>query len=170
MAKTSDKVPATTAVRVLRADGVAFIPHFYRYADRGGTRHAAKCLGIAEHRVLKTLVLEATGMDGKRQPLILIMHGDREASTKALAREIGVKAVEPATAVNVERHTGYVPGGVSPFGTRTVLPVYVEATIFDLETVLINGGKRGFLVEMPASELRRVLRPREVRVGLGCET
>lgn len=169
MAKTSEKIPATAAVRILRAERAAFVPHFYRYTDRGGTRHAAECLGIAEHRVLKTLVLEATGMDGKRQPLILIMHGDREASTKALARELGVKAVEPATPLNVERHTGYVPGGVSPFGTRATLPVYVEATIFDLETVLINGGKRGFLVEMPTSELRRVLSPREVRVGLGGE-
>lgn len=114
MGRTSDKVPATAAVRALRTDGVAFVPHFYRYVDRGGTRHAATSLGIAEHQVLKTLVFEATWTDGNRKPLILIMHGDREVSTKALAREIGAKTVEPATSANVERYTGYVPGGVSP--------------------------------------------------------
>ena len=159
-------VPATAAVRALRAAGVAFEPRVYAYVERGGTRHSAQALGVEEHAVVKTLVMEARGREGKAQPLLVLMHGDREVSTKELARQIGAREVAPATAAAVEKHTGYVPGGVSPFGTRTRLPVYVEGSILALGRFLINGGKRGFLVEIRPADLQRVLAPVTVSVAI----
>lgn len=159
-------VPATSAVRELRAAGVAFEPRVYAYVERGGTRHSAEVLGVDEHAVVKTLVMEARGRDGKAQPLLMLMHGDREVSTKELARQIGAREVAPASPAAVEKHTGYVPGGVSPFGTRSRLPVYVEGSILSLERFLINGGRRGFLVEIRPADLERVLAPVAVRVAI----
>jgi Cys-tRNA(Pro) deacylase len=159
-------LPVTAAVRALRAAGVEFVPHVYDYVERGGTRQSAEALGVEEHRVVKTLVMEARGRDGQPQPLIVLMHGDREVSTRELARQIGAREVSPASPAAVERHTGYVPGGVSPFGTRRPLPVYVEHSILSLERFLLNGGRRGFLVEIAPADLERVLAPRPVRVAI----
>ncbi len=159
-------VPVTAAVRALRAAGVAFEPRVYAWVERGGTRHSAEALGVDEHAVVKTLVMEARGREGRPQPLLVLMHGDREVSTKELARQIGAREVAPASPAAVEKHTGYVPGGVSPFGTRARLPVYVEGSILSLEKFLINGGKRGFLVEIRPVDLERVLAPVAVRVAI----
>jgi len=159
-------VPTTPAVRVLRAAGVAFAPRVYAYVERGGTKHSAEALGVDEHAVVKTLVMEARSREGRPQPLIVLMHGDREVSTKELARQIGAREIAPASPGAVEKHTGYVPGGVSPFGTRARLPVYVEETILALDRFLINGGRRGFLVEIGPADLERVLSPVRVRVAI----
>jgi Cys-tRNA(Pro) deacylase len=160
------KVPVTPAVRVLRAAGIEFVPKIYDYVERGGTRHSAEALGVDEHHVVKTLVMEARGREGAAQPVLVLMHGDREVSTRELARQIGAREVTPASASNVEKHTGYVPGGVSPFGTLRALPVYVEATILALERFVLNGGKRGFLVEIRPADLQRVLAPQPVHVAI----
>jgi Cys-tRNA(Pro) deacylase len=157
--------PVTAAVRVLRNAGVFFVPHFYDYIEHGGTKHAAASLGVNEHLVVKTLVME-TQEAGRRKAFLVLMHGDQEVSTKQLARFLGVKAVSPASEADVERNTGYIPGGVSPFGTRTSLTLYVEQTILDLATIYINGGKRGFLVEIQALELTRVLGAIPIRIGI----
>jgi Cys-tRNA(Pro) deacylase len=154
--KTPD-IPATRAVRALRAAGVEFTAHPYPYIERGGTRQSSASLGVDEHRVIKTIVLEAKGEDGRARPLIVLMHGDREVSTKQLARTLRVKAIEPAAAAAVERHTGYQPGGVSPFGTRAALPIYVEESVLALDRIYINGGKRGFLVGVAPAVLTQVL-------------
>lgn len=159
-------VPVTAAVRALRAAGVAIEPRVYAYLERGGTRHSAEALGVDEHAVVKTLVMEARPREGKPQPLLVLMHGDREVSTRELARQIGAREVVPASPAAVERHTGYVPGGVSPFGTRARLPVYVEGSILSLERFLINGGRRGFLVEIRPADLERVLAPTVVHVAI----
>ena len=158
--------PVTPGVRALRAAGVEFTPHLYAFVERGGTRHSAEALGVPEHSVVKTLVMEAKGREGPAAPLVVLMHGDREVSTRELARQIGAREVAPASAARVEAHTGYVPGGVSPFGTRKTLPVYVEETVFDLDAIYINGGKRGFLVRISPADLRRVLAPVAVRVAI----
>ena len=160
------ETPVTSAVRVLRAAQVPFMPHTYAYVDKGGTEVAAAALGVDEHLVVKTLVFEADEA-GKRKPLIVVMHGDREVSTKELARFLRVKAVAPASPAAVEKHTGYVPGGVSPFGTRSKLPVYVEESVLALDRVYINGGKRGFLVEIAPAVLTSVLGATPVRVRIG---
>src|SRR5215210_3214590 len=136
--------PVTPAVRLLREKKVEFVPHLYDYEERGGTRHSAEVLGVDEHAVVKTLVLETDA----RKPLIVLMHGDREVSTKGLARTLNVKSVQPCRPETAQKHTGYMVGGTSPFGTRAQLPVYVERTIFALPKIYINGGKRGFLVEI----------------------
>ena len=154
--------PVTAAVRFLREKKVYFVPHLYDYVDRGGTNESARQLGVNEHAVVKTLVFETN----ERKPLIVLMHGDRQISTKNLARHIGVKSVEPATPDRASKHTGYLVGGTSPFGTRTAMPVYVEKTIFDLDTIYINGGKRGFLVEIDPGVLRATLKVEEVDVGI----
>jgi len=135
-------VSSTSAIHLLRSRGVPFTEHPYRYEDRGGTRVSSRELGVPEHVIVKTLVME----DERRQPLVVLMHGDREVSTKALARQIGAKTVTPCAPAVAERHTGYLVGGTSPFGTRKAMPVYVERTILDLETVYVNGGRRGFLI------------------------
>jgi Cys-tRNA(Pro) deacylase len=162
--KKSD-VPATSAVRALRAAEVSFTPHFYSYVERGGTRHSAEALGVPEHEVVKTLVMEARRA-GPPEPLIVLMHGDREVSTKQLARQIGAREIVPSSPAAVEKHTGYVPGGVSPFGTLKPLPVHVERSILELPRVLVNGGRRGFLVEIAPEVFTRVLAAVPVDVAI----
>jgi Cys-tRNA(Pro) deacylase len=141
--------PITPAIRYLREKKIEFIPHLYNYVEHGGTRESAKQLGVDEHAVIKTLVFETN----EKKPLIVLMHGDREVSVKTLARHLGVRSIEPMSAEKANRLTGYLFGGTSPFGTRTKIPVYAEATIFELDRIYINGGKRGFLVEIPSSVL-----------------
>lgn len=155
-------VPATAAVRFLRERSVAFTPRFYRYQEHGGTGHAARALGVDEHEVVKTLVMETP----ERKPLLVLMHGDREVSTRQLAREVGVKHIIPCDPDDAGRHTGYVVGGVSPFGTRHAMPVFAESTIFALERIYVNGGRRGFLVEIAPDDLRRSLEVTEVNVAI----
>ena len=144
-----------SAVAVLKKHHVAFTEHEYRYEDRGGTAVSSRELGVDEHAVIKTLVME----DERNKPLIVLMHGDREVSTKNLARQIGAKAVTPCAPDVAQRHTGYMVGGTSPFGTRKVLPVYMERTIAGLDRLYVNGGRRGFLVSMSPADLIRVLSP-----------
>ncbi|MCA1629268.1 MAG: Cys-tRNA(Pro) deacylase [Acidobacteria bacterium] len=156
--------PITPAVRLLREKKIGFEPHPYAYEERGGTRRSAESLGVDEHAVVKTLVMETDA----RKPLIVLMHGDREVSTKQLAREIGAKSVEPCKPEAAQRHTGYLIGGTSPFGTRAKMPVYVERTIFELPRIYINGGKRGFLVSLDPKVLRDVLPVEEVSVAIEC--
>jgi len=155
-------IPATSAVRFLRENSVAFIPHFYRYEEHGGTFHAARSLGVDEHAVIKTLVMETPD----RKPLLVLMHGDREVSTRQLARALGVKHITPCTPDDAGRHTGYVVGGMSPFGTRHPMPVFAESTIFALERIYLNGGRRGFLVEVSPADLRMSLAVTEVNVAI----
>lgn len=157
----SKKIPATKAIRFLREQGVDFVEHPYRYEDRGGTETAAKALGVDEHLTIKTLVME----DENKKPLIVLMHGDKEVSTKELARIIGVKSVTPCSPDVAYKHTGYMVGGISPFGTRKKLPVYVEETILTLPCIYINAGKRGLLCEISPQELLRLLHPIVVRVA-----
>jgi Cys-tRNA(Pro) deacylase len=159
--KTPD-IPMTTAVRALREENVQFTPHFYTYEEHGGTRVASTALNVDEHAVIKTLVMQTES----RAPLIIVMHGDREVSTKQAARILGVKKVEPCDPATVLRLTGYQVGGVSPFGTRTKIPVHVEATILQLPRIYINGGKRGFLVEITPDVLTSVLRADPVEVAI----
>ena len=154
--------PVTPAVRVLREKGVAFEPHLYGYEERGGTRRSAEALGVDEHSVIKTLVMETDA----REPIVVLMHGDREVSTKQLARHLGVKLVRPCDFAAAQKHTGYLVGGTSPFGTRMHLHVYAERTIFDLPKIYINGGKRGFLVSIGPQALRDVLHAGEVEVAI----
>jgi len=152
----------TPAVRVLRENNIPFVPHLYTYEEHGGTKASAFALHAPEHHVIKTLVMETDG--GK--PLLVLMHGDFEVSTKNLARVLGVKKVEPASPAQALKHTGYQFGGTSPFGTRNRLPVYAEKTIFDLPRIYINGGKRGFLVEIMPTDLLIVLSIVEVDVAI----
>lgn len=154
--------PVTQAIRYLREKGVVFTPHLYDYIEKGGTAESARQLGVDEHAVVKTLIFETN----ERRPLIVLMHGDRHVSTKKLARYIGIKAVEPATPENAAKWTGYLVGGTSPFGTRTQMAIYVERTIFDLECIYINGGKRGFLVEIEPGVLKKVLPVEEIEIGI----
>ena len=154
--------PVTAAIRVLREKGVDFTPHLYDYVEKGGTAGSAKQLGVDEHKVVKTLVFETND----KKPLIVLMHGDRQVSQKSLARELRVKAVEPTSQDKASKVTGYQFGGTSPFGLRTVIPVFAERTIFDLDLIYINGGKRGFLIEIDPQVLRTVLRAEEVSVGI----
>jgi len=153
--------PITPAVRFLREKKVEFIPHLYDYVERGGTRESAKQLGVDEHVVVKTLVFETS----EKKPLIVLMHGDREVSTKNLARFLNVKAVAPATPERAGKLTGYLVGGTSPFGTKTKMPIYAEKTMFNLEKIYINGGKRGFLVEIDPKILKTVLQVEEIEVA-----
>jgi Cys-tRNA(Pro) deacylase len=149
--------PVTPAIHVLRAAKVDFTPHLYRYEERGGTRVSARELGVDEHAVIKTLVFERDD----KAPLVALMHGDLEVSAKELARVVGVKTVTPCRPEVADRHSGYQVGGTSPFGTRKKMPVYVQRTILDLETIYINGGAKGFLVSMAPRELVRILEPIE---------
>ena len=154
--------PVTPAVRALRTAGVPFTEHVYRYEEHGGTRVSARELGVDEHAVVKTLVME----DDTLAPLIVLMHGDLEVSTKQLARAIGRKHVEPCKPDAANRHSGYLVGGTSPFGTRKAMPVYIERTILGLPRIYINGGARGFLVGIAPADLVRVLEPTPVEVGI----
>jgi Cys-tRNA(Pro) deacylase len=154
--------PVTQAIRSLREKKVDFTPHLYDYVEKGGTAHSAKELGVDEHAVVKTLVFETS----EKKPLIVLMHGDRSVSAKELARHLNVKSVAPATPEKAAKLTGYLVGGTSPFGTKTKLPVYAEKTIFALDKIYINGGKRGFLVEIAPRVLKDVLTVEEVEVGI----
>ncbi len=141
MAK-KDHVSETPATAMLKAHGVAFTEHPYEYLEHGGAQHSAQVLGFDPFTVVKTLVME----DDKARPLIVLMHGNRKVSTKNLARQIGAKSVEPCKPEVANRHSGYLVGGTSPFGTRKALPVYIEQTILSLPRIAINGGRRGYLV------------------------
>jgi Cys-tRNA(Pro) deacylase len=153
--------PVTPAVRALREKKIDFVPHLYEYVERGGTRVSAESLGVDEHAVIKTLVMETEA----KKPLIILMHGDREVSTKRLARHLNVKSIAPCQPERAQKLTGYMVGGTSPFGTKTRLPVYAERTIFDLPKIYINGGKRGFLIEIEPKVLKELLNVEAVEVG-----
>ena len=153
---------ATPALHFLHRHGVAFGEHPYRYEERGGTRVSARELGVDEHVVVKTLVMQDDGAE----PLIVLMHGDFNVSTKQLARQIGRRSVEPCAPAVAERQTGYMVGGTSPFGTRKPLPVFIERTILELDRVYVNGGRRGFLVSLVPSEIVRVLGATAVDVAI----
>ena len=157
-----ERFHTTQAIRTLREHGVDFCLHPYKYEEKGGTEVAARELQIDEHLAVKTLVLE----DEKGDPFLVLMHGDRQVSTKALARFLGVKSVKPCEPPTANRHTGYVVGGTSPFGTRKRLKVYVEASILDLHKVFINAGKRGLLAEISPADIARVLNPIPVQVAV----
>jgi len=157
-----DKTPVTAAVRQLRAERIDFCDHPYTYEDKGGTSVSARELGVNEHCVIKTLVME----DEHKNPLIVLMHGDLQVSTRELARVMGVKQVTPCSPDTAQRHSGYLVGGTSPFGLRRKMTVYMEEGISKLERIYINGGKRGYLVSMAPGELVRVLKPVPVRVGI----
>jgi Cys-tRNA(Pro) deacylase len=144
--------PVTPAIRVLREKKVEFVPHVFEYVEKGGTRHSSAVLGVPEHAVVKTLIFETS----EKKPLIFLQHGDFQVSTKTLARILNVKTVAPAAPEKANRLTGYLVGGTSPFGTKTKMPVFAEKTIFDLKRIYINGGKRGFLVEIKPEILERV--------------
>jgi Cys-tRNA(Pro) deacylase len=156
------KVSETPATAFLKKNGVSFSEHPYDYEERGGTRVSSEKLGVPEHCVVKTLVME----DEAKKPLVVLMHGDREVSTKNLARQIGRKRVEPCKPDVAERHSGYQVGGTSPFGLRKPMPVFVEKTILALERIYINGGRRGFLVGLDPKELLRVVSATAVEVAL----
>jgi Cys-tRNA(Pro) deacylase len=155
-------LPSTPATRLLKELGVAFTGHLYRYEEHGGTRVCARELEVPEHAVVKTLIME----DETGKPLVVLMHGDLEVSVKALARQIGVKTVHICKPEVANRHSGYQVGGTSPFGTRRVMPVYVERTILELDRIYINGGSRGFLVALAPADLARALNPIPVQAGL----
>lgn len=154
--------PITPAVRSLRDKNVEFKPFVFDYVEKGGTGHSAEVLGVDEHGVIKTLIFETN----EKMPLIVLMHGDRQVSTKNLARHLNVKSVAAVSPEKASKLTGYLVGGTSPFGTRTKIPVYVEKSIFDLETIYINGGKRGFLVKIDPEFLKNVLNTEIVEVGI----
>ena len=154
--------PVTMAVRALRQQRVQFTPHLYTWEARGGTHASAMHLGVDEHQVIKTLIFE----DHARQPLCILMHGDREVSAKNLARHIGSRSVAPCAPEVADRHSGYQVGGTSPFGLKRAMPVYVEASIVELTRIFINGGARGFLVGIDPRELLRVLAPVTVSVAI----
>ena len=157
-----DHAPETPATKFLHTHRIAHSNHLYDYEEHGGTRVSARELNVDEHAVVKTLVME----DENKQPLIVLMHGDRKVSTKELARQLGVKKVGPCTPEDATRHTGYLVGGCSPFGTRKALPVCMEKTILDLPLVYINGGRRGYLVGVHPHDLLRVLTPKLVTCAL----
>ncbi|KPF50664.1 hypothetical protein IP87_17540 [beta proteobacterium AAP121] len=163
MAKKDKHVSETPATQMLKAAGVAYTEHPYEYVEHGGTAESAKQLGVDEHSVIKTLVMQ----DDKAQPLIVLMHGDRSVSTKNLAREIGAKGVEPCKPEVAQRHSGYLVGGTSPFGLKKVLPVYVEASVLALPRICINGGRRGYLVGIAPQVLVDLLGAKPVHCALG---
>jgi Cys-tRNA(Pro) deacylase len=163
MARKDRHVSETPATQWLKQAGVAFTEHPYDYVEHGGTAESARQLGVAEHAVIKTLVMQ----DDKGQPLIVLMHGDRQVSTKNLAREIGAKSVEPCKPEVAQRHSGYLVGGTSPFGMRKALPVYVEATVLALPAICINGGRRGYLVGLSPQVLTGPLGAKPVHCALG---
>ena len=152
----------SAAVRALRAAGIAFTDHLYEYEEKGGTAVSARELGVDEHCVVKTLVME----DENKSPLVVLMHGDKQVSTKELARCLGVKTIQPCSPDTANRHTGYVVGGTSPFGMRKQMPVYMEKTILGLDRIYINGGKRGYLVGVAPADVARVLAPALVSVAI----
>jgi Cys-tRNA(Pro) deacylase len=160
--KDQKHVSETPATQWLRGQGVAFTEHVYDYVEHGGTAESARQLGVDEHAVVKTLVMQ----DDRAQPLIVLMHGDKQVSTKNLARAIGVKSVEPCKPEVAQRHSGYMVGGTSPFGTKKAMPVFVEAGILELPRILINGGRRGYLVGIEPRVLSELAGARPVNCAL----
>jgi Cys-tRNA(Pro) deacylase len=157
-----DKTPVTAAIRQLRQAGVSFTDHLYAYEEKGGTAVSARELGVDDHQVIKTLIME----DENKRPLIVLMHGDRQVSTRELARALGVKTIAPCAPEAANRHSGYLVGGTSPFGTKKTMPVYLEETILDLPRIYLNGGKRGFLVGLDPADVVRILKPTPVHVAI----
>ena len=162
MAKKEKHVSETPATQWLRTHGITFSEHVYDYVDHGGTAESAKQLAVPEREVVKTLVMQ----DDRAQPLIVLMHGDKQVSTKSLARAIGAKSVEPCKPEVAQRHSGYFVGGTSPFGTKKAMPVYVEETVLALPRILINGGRRGFLVGIAPAVLTAQLGAKPVHCAL----
>jgi Cys-tRNA(Pro) deacylase len=158
---TKEKPPITPAIRQLRAAGVSFTDHLYEYEEKGGTAVSARSLNVDEYSVVKTLIME----DDARQPLVVLMHGDKQVSTKGLARTLGMKTISPCTPEAANRHTGYIVGGTSPFGLRKTMPIYMERTIPDLPRIYINGGRRGYLVGLDPADAVRLLQPVLVSVA-----
>lgn len=149
-------IPVTTAVRLLRDKKIQFQPYFYEYEEKGGTAVSSRELGVDEHIVVKTLIME----DDAKKPMIVLMHGDRQVSTKQLARELNVKIVKPCEPEMANRHSGYVVGGTSPFATKKQMPVIMQKTIIELPFIFINGGKKGFLVKVATVDVVKILSPR----------
>jgi Cys-tRNA(Pro) deacylase len=158
---TKEHFSVTPAIRVLRDNRADFTLHTYKYEEKGGTEVAARELLVDEYRVIKTLVME----DDLKRPFIILMHGNRQVSTKDLARTLGVKTVQPCDPATAGKHTGYVIGGTSPFGSRKNLPVYIEETILGIPRILINAGRKGLLADMATQDLVRILSPRPVTVA-----
>ncbi|MFJ1302487.1 Cys-tRNA(Pro) deacylase [Pseudomonadota bacterium AL_CKDN230030165-1A_HGKHYDSX7] len=162
MSKSSRHVSETPATQFLKQNKVAYTEHTYDYVDHGGARESARQLGVDPHAVVKTLIME----DESARPLVVLMHGDREVSTKNLARQAGLKKVAPCQPEVAQRHSGYQVGGTSPFGTRKRMPVFVEATVLDYEQIYINGGRRGYLIGIAPRVLVNLLGATPVTVGL----
>ena len=156
------KTTATPATQFLAQHGVAYTEHYYEYVEHGGTEESSRQLGVPEHEVVKTLVMQ----DERAQPLIVLMHGDKSVSTKNLARQIGAKSVEPCKPEVAQRHSGYLVGGTSPFGTKKAMPVYVEASVLQLPRICINGGRRGYLVGIDPAVLTRLLEAKPVECAI----
>jgi Cys-tRNA(Pro) deacylase len=157
-----EKFPVTPAIRALRTGGIPFTSYLYAYEEKGGTAASARELGVDEHAVIKTLIME----DDQKKPLIILMHGDCQVSTRELARSISARSVTPCTPEAASRHSGYLVGGTSPFGTRQPLPIYIEASILALDRIYINGGKRGYLVALNPQDLVKILKPIAVTVAI----
>jgi len=158
----SENAPETPATKFLRQNGIAHSNHLYDYEEHGGTKVSARELNVDEHAVIKTLIME----DESAKPLVVLMHGDCKVSTKELARQAGCKKIEPCTPETANRHTGFLVGGTSPFGTKKKMPIYIEKSILDLPLIYINGGRRGFLVGVHPHDLMRALTPKVVEVVL----
>ncbi len=150
--------PVTPAVRFLRERKIDFAPHVFEYVEKGGTKHSAEVLQVDEHAIIKTLVFETN----ERKPLIVLQHGDFQVSTKILARILNVKTIASVSCEQANKLTGYFIGGTSPFGVKTKMPIYAEETIFDLERIYINGGKRGFLISIAPRVLEEILEVNKV--------
>ncbi len=160
--KKGAHVSETPATQALRQHGIAFTEHVYDYVDKGGTAESSRQLGVPEHEVIKTLVMQ----DERAQPLIVLMHGDKQVSTKNLARQIGAKSIEPCRPELAQRHSGFMVGGTSPFGLKKAMPVYVEETVLGLERICINGGRRGYLVGIAPQLLTVLLGAKPVSCAL----
>jgi len=158
----SKHVSVTPATQLLKAHKVAFTEHSYEYLEHGGALHSAEVLGFDPFVVIKTLIMQ----DQDAKPLVVLMHGNRKVSTKNLARQIGAKSVEPCLPEVANRHSGYLVGGTSPFGTRKLMPVFIEASILDLPAILINGGRRGYLVGLDPQLCLTLLAAKTVRCAL----
>lgn len=156
------KIPATQAIRELKKHKIKFVPRPYKYEEKGGTKVSARELGVDEYQVIKTLVME----DEQGQALIMLMHGSCEVSLKHLARQLKVKQINPCPADKADRLTGYQTGGISPFGSKQQLPVYLEESILRLEKICINGGRRGLLVELEPAAIVKILDPQLVSVAI----
>jgi Cys-tRNA(Pro) deacylase len=156
------KASGTPATVFLNEHGVEYTEHFYEYVEHGGTAVSSSALAVPEHRVVKTLVMETD----KGDPLVVLMHGDRKVATKELARVAGAKRIFPCRPEVAQRHSGYLVGGTTPFGTRKKMPVYLERSVLDLDRIYINGGRRGYLLGMKPGEIVRVLSPILVDVGV----